>query len=62
MMSLATLMRNTRKRADAIADLEEVRKVVFGDVSDESDVYADHDRACELAGKMRRAIEVLRTR
>ena len=46
-------------RAAALSDLEEVRKAVFGDVGDEPDVYADYDLSCELAGKMRRAIEVL---
>lgn len=47
---------------DAIVDLEEVRRAVFGDVGDEPDVYADYDRCSELMGKMRRAIDVLRER
>ena len=59
-MPLSTLLRNLQRRTDAFADLEEVRKAVFGDVGNEPDVYADHDRCIELAAKMRRAIDVLR--
>lgn len=47
------------KTADVIADLEEVRKAVFGDVGDEPDAYADYDRLSELSAKMRRAIAAL---
>lgn len=46
-------------RATALADLEEVRKAVFGDVGDEPNVYADYDRLSELAGKMRHALAAL---
>lgn len=42
-----------------IADLEDVRKAVFGDVGDEPDIYADYDRLSATAGKMRQAIETL---
>lgn len=59
-MALTTLLRNMQKREQALADLEEVRKAVFGDVGDEPDVYADYDRCVELQGKMRRAIDTLR--
>lgn len=44
---------------EALADLDEVRKAVFGDVGDEPDVYADYDRCSELCGKMARAIAAL---
>ncbi|MFN3833444.1 MAG: hypothetical protein ACK4SQ_14560, partial [Allorhizobium sp.] len=44
-----------------LEDLEEVREAVFGDVGDEPDVYADYDRCSELSGKMRKAIEALRS-
>jgi hypothetical protein len=54
-MPLRTLLINI-----AIADLEEVRKAVFGDLGDEPNVYADYDRCAELAAKMRRAIDALR--
>ncbi|QXV73550.1 hypothetical protein [Rhizobium phage RHph_X2_30] len=47
--------------ANALADLEEVRKAVFGDVGDEPNVYADFDRCSELGGKMRRSIAALET-
>jgi hypothetical protein len=58
-MSLSILVRNLAKRREAIADLEEVRKAVFGDVGDEPNVYADYDRCVELAAKMRRALDTL---
>jgi hypothetical protein len=59
-MPLNQLLRNLARRQAALADLEEVRKAVFGDDGDEPDVYADHGRCLELADKMRRAIDVLR--
>lgn len=59
-MPLVTLLRNTAKRERALADLEEVYRAVFGHTGDEPDVYADHDRCCELDAKMRRAIDTLR--
>lgn len=44
----------------AIADLEEVFREVFGgQPGDEPNVYADYDRLLEMCGKMRRAIEEL---
>ena len=45
-----------QNRMDALINLEEVRKAVFGDVGDEPNVYADYDQCSELAGKMRKAI------
>jgi hypothetical protein len=51
---------NFAKRDKALADLEEVYKAVFGNIGDEPDVYADHDRCCELDAKMRQAIDTLR--
>ena len=46
----------------AVADLEEVRRAVFGDIGDEPDVYADYDRCSDLANKMREAIKVVEER
>lgn len=60
-MSLTTLLHSLRQREQALADLEEVRKAVFGETGDASDVYADYDRCVELHAKMRRAIDTLRT-
>jgi hypothetical protein len=60
-MPLSVLVRNTAKRQAALDDLETVRKEVFGDVGDCPEPFADYDRASELAGMMRRAIETLRT-
>lgn len=45
--------------ASVIADLDEVRRAVFGDVGDEPNVYADYDLCSELQGKMRRALACL---
>ena len=59
-MPLTTLLHRIAKRSDALADLEEVYRAVFGHTGDEPDVYADYDRCCELDAKMRRAIETLR--
>ncbi len=48
---------------EAVADLEEIRKLTFGDVGDEPDIYAvDYDRLSDLAGKMRKAVTFLRSR
>jgi hypothetical protein len=58
--SLTTLLHNIRKRERALAELEEVRKAVFGDPGDEPNVYANHDHLLELAAKMSHAIETLR--
>lgn len=55
------LLHNTRKRADAISDLEGVFTAVFGrDAGSEPNVYHDYDVCCEMMGKMRRAIDALR--
>lgn len=49
----------TNPMNDLIADLDEIRRAVFGDIGDEPNVYADYDRCSELQGMMRRAIERL---
>lgn len=54
-------LRSSPIDVDVVAELEEVRKAVFGDVGDEPDIYPDYDRCCELAGKMRRAIAAVST-
>ncbi len=46
--------------ASALADLDEVRRAVFGDLGDEPDVYADHDHLTELERKMVAALATLR--
>lgn len=56
---MEAMNRPTEKRIEALADLDEVRKAVFGDVGDEPNVYADYDRCSELSGKMRKAISTL---
>lgn len=53
-------LRSSPVHADLAADLDEVRRHVFGDVGDEPDVFADYDRACELSGKLQNAISILR--
>lgn len=52
-------LRSSPVDIDVVADLEEVRQAVFGNVGDEPDIYSDYDRCSDLAGKMRRAIAVL---
>jgi hypothetical protein len=45
---------------EAIADLERVRKAVFGDdTGDAPDIYADYDNCMEMANVMSRAIRSL---
>jgi len=44
---------------NALDELEAVRRVVFGDLGDEPDVYADYDRCCETQHRMTRALAVL---
>jgi hypothetical protein len=41
---------------ETVADLEDIRKAIFGDVGDEPNVYSDYDYLCELSRKMREAI------
>lgn len=46
-------------RDEALLALEDVRKVTFGDIGDEPNVYADYDLASEMAGKFRKALLAL---
>lgn len=41
---------------EAMADLESVRKAVFGDAGDEPNCYSDYDRLCELSSSMSSAM------
>lgn len=44
---------------EALIALEEVRKVTFGDVGDEPDIFSDYDLAVATAGKFRDALTAL---
>ncbi len=65
-MSLSKLLRSTAKRAEALADLEEVYQEVFGKLGDHTlvlpdqpNIYADYDRCIVMMAKMRHAIDAL---